>query len=197
MAKAHVLQQVHIILPPLSSLLHTATQMGKISNTIHLSANRNGQLSLRVESDTANVQTDWRGLTNPDLDAANTQPDSQSDEMKFESVALEQKSFVKFLSSHVIANTTVASICADFACVFYVYIGAGPAGGGVLTLALLTRPLVKADCLEQLLCTQRNPMRAGARDVQHSSLRPDLCPALARPTIKYQLCLQLYHMLCE
>lgn len=114
-------RQVHIVLPPLTALLHTTTQMGKISSTIHVSVNRNGHLSLRAESDLANVQTDWRDLEQPDIsthdaagddggdDGAEAEAESQQvDKMAFESVALDQKSFVKFLSSHVIANTTIA-----------------------------------------------------------------------------------------
>lgn len=111
--------QVHIVLPPLGGLLHTVERLGRVSHTLQLAVNHNGQLSLRAESDLASVQTDWRDLQQPDFSSDATQAplatedearsgELKTEKMQFETVSVDQRSFVKFLSSHVIANTTVA-----------------------------------------------------------------------------------------
>lgn len=166
-------KQVHIVLPPLTALMHTTYQMGKISQTIKISANRAGHLSVRAESDAANVQTDWTDLKVPEVgEDPQASEAEQVDKMAFETVALDQKSFLKFLNSHVIANTTIAcmltplfstplatlslvtAICKNFACICYVYIGAGPAGGGVLTYAEEPEPRI----FKQLRLTVPSPL---------------------------------------
>lgn len=59
---------VHIMLPESSeSLRGVVDRMKNIGNVITVSANRQGVLKLRVESDLAKVETEWRGLKHPEI----------------------------------------------------------------------------------------------------------------------------------
>ena len=44
-----------------------AERMKAIGDTVTISANLRGQFQLRVETDAASVQTEWRGLTIPEM----------------------------------------------------------------------------------------------------------------------------------
>lgn len=59
--------QVHIILPPLDQIKKVIDRMKSISNDVVFSANLSGEMHLRVESDAANVETEWRDLRHPEL----------------------------------------------------------------------------------------------------------------------------------
>lgn len=45
------------------------------------------------------------------------------------------KSFLRFLSSYVVATTTIACICANHCAIFYVYIGDIDKSSGVMTVS--------------------------------------------------------------
>ena len=47
-----------------------AERMKAIGDTVTISANLRGQFQLRVETDAASVQTEWRGLTIPEMRAS-------------------------------------------------------------------------------------------------------------------------------
>lgn len=44
------------------------------------------------------------------------------------------KSFLRFLSSYIVATTTIACICANHCAIFYVYIGDIDKSSGVMTV---------------------------------------------------------------
>ena len=60
---------VHIMLPPLLSLKSIIERMKSISidHVLAVSANMNGELRLRVMTDTVTVETFYKNLVNPDL----------------------------------------------------------------------------------------------------------------------------------
>lgn len=59
---------VHIMLPVSSeSLKGVVDRMKNIGNIITVSANLQGALKLRVESDLAKVETEWRDLKHPEI----------------------------------------------------------------------------------------------------------------------------------
>lgn len=45
------------------------------------------------------------------------------------------KSFLRFLSSYIVATTTIACICANHCAIFYVYIGDLDKSSGVMTVS--------------------------------------------------------------
>lgn len=59
--------KAYVILPNLLQLRNVAERMKNISDRIEISCNNAGTLRFRVESDLANVETEWRNLQNPDL----------------------------------------------------------------------------------------------------------------------------------
>jgi len=130
---------LHIVLPPLTALTTVLARLSKISTTVTLSANRSGVLRMGVESDQAKVTVEWRDLRHPEFLSSDdpaqrpTPTPQRGDAEEFFTCSLDVKSLSKFLTSRAIAGTAIASICRDFCCVFYVYIGAGPESGGVLT----------------------------------------------------------------
>jgi HUS1 checkpoint protein len=59
---------VHIMLPATSDALRgVVDRMKNIGNIITVSANLQGVLKLRVESDLAKVETEWRDLKHPEI----------------------------------------------------------------------------------------------------------------------------------
>lgn len=59
---------VHIMLPAASeSLRGVVDRMKNIGSIITVSANLHGVLKLRVESDLAKVETEWRDLKHPEI----------------------------------------------------------------------------------------------------------------------------------
>lgn len=148
---------VSIMLPqPIDLMRGVADRMKSLGSVITLSSNRRGILRMRVESELANVQTEWRNLTHPDAAAAqaSNQDESEEDLDQFHDVSLEAKHFIKLLSalangSHTICCRTtlisvrrlqliaVSGICQGHCAIFYLYIGGHRASevdlGGVLT----------------------------------------------------------------
>lgn len=62
-------EQVHIILPSLLSIKTVIDRMKSISGDVIFSANLSGEMRLRVQSDAASVETEWRDLRHPELGA--------------------------------------------------------------------------------------------------------------------------------
>ncbi|KAI8871502.1 cell cycle checkpoint [Ramicandelaber brevisporus] len=60
--------QVHIMMPPLLGLRSIAERLRSISDAIIISANMDGELILRGESEFVHVETAFQGLINPEMD---------------------------------------------------------------------------------------------------------------------------------
>jgi len=119
------LMQLHIVLPSLTTMQTVLTRLGKISSTVTISANRSGHLRMGIESDQANVTTEWSNLRHPEFnqdETSATPVPSNLDPVEYYSVSLNAKSLAKFLSSRAIASTAIAceclqhSICGVSAC---------------------------------------------------------------------------------
>lgn len=140
---------VHIILPKLLHLRTVADHMRSLSDVVTLSANRRGELRLSVVEDEVSLDTTWSHLAHPTIDASqpSTAQNQQSNPDEHKSVNLEMKSFLKFLSSYIVATTTIACICANHCAIFYVYIGDVDKSNGVMTVSVL--PFSKQLCTER------------------------------------------------
>jgi HUS1 checkpoint protein len=127
---------VHIMLPLPSDIMRGVVErMKNLDSIIHVSANQEGVMKLRVQSDLANVETEWRGLSKPDVGKfltvnnmsysveltrrdesdQSSQPVDNVDPSEFHTVAIEAKHLLKLLNalregSHTIACKLV--LCA-------------------------------------------------------------------------------------
>ncbi|SNX87627.1 related to protein hus1, required for S-M and DNA damage checkpoints [Melanopsichium pennsylvanicum] len=129
---------VHIILPKLLDLRTVTEHMRSLSDVVTLSANKQGQLRLSVMEHQVSLDTTWSNLAHPTIDASqsSTVNNQLSDPSHHKSVNLEIKSFLKFLSSYVVATTTIACICSNHCAIFYVYISHVDKSSGVMTFFL-------------------------------------------------------------
>jgi HUS1 checkpoint protein len=145
---------VHVMLPqPSETMRGVVEKMKNLDSIVTISSNLQGVLRLRVKSDLANVETEWRNLSHPEMGAlrygsrltqANTgvdanpsQADDDIDPAVFHSVDIEAKHLLKLLNAIATSNHTIACICSGTCLIAYVYIGdnreASADMGGVLT----------------------------------------------------------------
>ncbi|ORX93116.1 cell cycle checkpoint [Basidiobolus meristosporus CBS 931.73] len=120
--------QVHIMMPPLLSVRTIVERMRNISDHVIVSANMNGEFTLRVESEAVQVETFYKSLINPELDLsqvdASRQPSLNRDPENFAFARIDIRNFIKFLHSyHVSPSNVVCCIIEDHALVLYVYVG--------------------------------------------------------------------------
>ncbi|KAF5350123.1 hypothetical protein D9756_009224 [Leucocoprinus leucothites] len=123
----------HILLPPLHKIRTIVEKLRPMSDILAFRANNNGTLQLAIRTETANVQTEWKNLTNPKLNDDEPPPEEEIDMDKIFTVHVSIRSFLKFLNCHVISKTTIACICENHCLMLYVYIGGHADVGGVLT----------------------------------------------------------------
>ncbi|KAJ1734557.1 Checkpoint protein hus1 [Coemansia biformis] len=126
--------QVHIMMPPLNSVRSIAERIKAMGDRVAVSANRDGEVTLRVSNDLVEITTFFRGLENLAYDAtqdANPTPDRAPTE--FYTAVVDMKNFLRFLQSyHVAPRNIVCCIIEHHALVFYVYIGSAGYGAGAL-----------------------------------------------------------------
>ncbi|KAJ2704812.1 Checkpoint protein hus1 [Coemansia spiralis] len=126
--------QVHIMMPPLNSVRSIAERLKTMGDRVAVSANRDGEVTLRVSNDLVEITTFFRGLENLAYDAtqdSNPTPDRAPDE--FYTAVVDMKNFLRFLQSyHVAPRNIVCCIIEHHALVFYVYIGSAGSGIGAL-----------------------------------------------------------------
>ncbi|EMD33362.1 hypothetical protein CERSUDRAFT_117980 [Gelatoporia subvermispora B] len=127
--------EVNIILPPLAKLRTVVERIRPLSgDVIALYANRSGQLKVSGRTDSARVDVAWSGLSNPAMEqGASSQGDEPVDSTRMHGVLVSLRSLSKFLGSHVVSATTIASVCQNHCLILYVYLGGGGEGGGVIT----------------------------------------------------------------
>ncbi|KAJ2808976.1 Checkpoint protein hus1 [Coemansia guatemalensis] len=126
--------QVHIMMPPLNSVRSIAERMKGMGDRVAVSANREGEATLRVSNDLVEITTFFRGLENLAYDSstqepsANPTPDRGTGE--FYTAVVDMKNFLRFLQSyHVAPKNIVCCIIEHHSLVFYVYIGSTGYGG--------------------------------------------------------------------
>ncbi|KZT40004.1 cell cycle checkpoint [Sistotremastrum suecicum HHB10207 ss-3] len=127
---------VHIVLPPLQKLRTVVERLRSLSDVIGIFANGSGQLKLAIQTERIKSDTLWTGLTNPVMREPEPAEEHDHDPEEFHAVLISARSLLKFLTAHVIANTTIACICARHCIILYVYIGSVGEPGGVLTFYL-------------------------------------------------------------
>ena len=62
--------QVHILLPPLQKLRTIVERLRPLSDVIAVRCNNNGKLQISVQTESASVDTQWSGCTNPKMGAS-------------------------------------------------------------------------------------------------------------------------------
>ncbi|KAI1762695.1 Hus1-like protein [Hypoxylon sp. FL1150] len=138
---------VHIQLPPLLQLKAisdrftklavaektstSSTNPASISPKLELSANMHGGLRLRLDTDTLQVESEWAGLENPELDpslltcALEDHPSTRFKEAgpdKWATVRVDGKDWSKVLSVGRLEGRVIACFADDHALIIYVYI---------------------------------------------------------------------------
>ncbi|KAI2615895.1 Hus1-like protein [Hypoxylon sp. NC1633] len=135
---------VHIQLPPLLQLKAISDRFTKLalasrpstsasaaSPKLELSANMHGGLRLRLETDALNVESQWSGLENPDLDPAQLpcaladHPSTRFKEAgpdKWATVRVDGKDWSKVLSVGRLEGRVIACFADDHALIMYVYV---------------------------------------------------------------------------
>ncbi|KAJ2158153.1 Checkpoint protein hus1 [Coemansia sp. RSA 552] len=124
--------QVHIMMPPLNSVRSIAERIKAMGDRVAVSANREGEATLRVSNDLVETTTFFRGLENLSYDSTQGTPQSEGDRGsgEFFTAVVDMKNFLRFLQSyHVAPKNIVCCIIEHHALVFYVYIGSAGYGG--------------------------------------------------------------------
>nr|XP_054751716.1 checkpoint protein HUS1-like [Lytechinus pictus]XP_054751717.1 checkpoint protein HUS1-like [Lytechinus pictus] len=86
-----------ICMPPLKVIRTVAERMKNLGSYLELSANQNGEMRLRVESEQVTVSTHFRNLENPNWDDADSQ-NSQRDPSVLVGAKVDIRKFIHFLS---------------------------------------------------------------------------------------------------
>ncbi|RKO89434.1 checkpoint protein Hus1/Mec3, partial [Blyttiomyces helicus] len=116
----------HILLPPLHDIRTIAERMKSIDTHITLSANMQGDLTLRVRTDAVRVETFFKDLINPDPTQVDVsqQPSMTRAPDLFAEARVDVKDFVKFLQSSIVhPKNVVCCIAERIGLILYVYLG--------------------------------------------------------------------------
>ena len=106
--------QIHILLPPLAKLRTVVEHMRQLSDVFAVQANKAGSLRLSVLTDDVKVDTQWNKCVVPNMvtelkeDGEDPSQEEEPDPEHMFGVFLSVRSFLKFLSSHVVSTTTIA-----------------------------------------------------------------------------------------
>ncbi|KAJ4482252.1 checkpoint protein Hus1/Mec3 [Lentinula aciculospora] len=128
---------IHVLLPSLQKMRTIVERLRTQSDLLAVRASHNGCLRLSINTESVKVDTDWKDCTIPQMMKEGASQDSADepppDPEQLFSVLVSVKSFLKFLSSHVVSTTTIACVCQNHCLILYVYIGDVADAGGVLT----------------------------------------------------------------
>ncbi|CAE6443759.1 hypothetical protein ACGC1H_002510 [Rhizoctonia solani] len=130
---------LHIILPPLKELRTIVEHMQKLSDVVAISATPGGELVLAIQTDDVRVSTTWENCQRPTVEGEAPNPEHEEDPDQKYGALVAVKSLIKFLTCHMFSNSTVASICANFCIIMYVYIGSVTDTGGIITFYIPAR----------------------------------------------------------
>ncbi|KAJ1644665.1 Checkpoint protein hus1 [Coemansia erecta] len=124
--------QVHVMMPPLNSMRSVAERMKTMGDRVAVSANKNGELRIRVANDMVDITTHFKGLENLSYDTTQQEPlSAEREPAAFYTAVVDMKNFLRFLQSyHVVPKNIVCCIIENHALVFYVYIGSSGYGAG-------------------------------------------------------------------
>ncbi|CAE6437195.1 unnamed protein product [Rhizoctonia solani] len=130
---------LHIILPPLKELRTIVEHMQRLSDVVAISATPGGELVLAIQTDDVRVSTAWENCQRPTVEGEAPNPEHENDPDQKYGALVAVKSLIKFLTCHMFSNSTVASICANFCIIMYVYIGSVTDTGGIITFYIPAR----------------------------------------------------------
>lgn len=129
---------LHLILPPLKDLRTIVEHMQRLSDVVAISATHRGELVLAIQTDDVRVSTGWEGCLRPTIEGEAEKDEERDMDQKFGAL-VAVKSLLKFLTCHMFSSSTVASICANYCIIMYVYIGEVGDTGGVITFYIPAR----------------------------------------------------------
>lgn len=116
----------HILLPQLLTLKSVAERLKSLSSFMTLGANMRGDLQLGVRTESVEVTTHYKDLTNPEINQqeGDEKPASaMRDPNVMVEVKVDVKDFLRFLHCHhVHPNNVVCCLIEDVAAVIYVYL---------------------------------------------------------------------------
>ncbi|KAJ3832916.1 checkpoint protein Hus1/Mec3 [Lentinula raphanica] len=128
---------IHVLLPSLQKIRTIVERLRSMSDILAVRASHNGCLQLSINTESVKVDTEWKNCTIPQMMREGASQDSADDDPPdpehLFSVLVSVRSFLKFLSSHVVSTTTIACVCQNHCLILYVYIGDVADAGGVLT----------------------------------------------------------------
>ncbi|CAE6475074.1 unnamed protein product [Rhizoctonia solani] len=130
---------LHIILPPLKELRTIVEHMQRLSDVVAISATPGGELVLAIQTDDVRVSTTWENCQRPTVEGEAPNPEHENNPDQKYGALVAVKSLIKFLTCHMFSNSTVASICANFCIIMYVYIGSVTDTGGIITFYIPAR----------------------------------------------------------
>ncbi|CAE6510907.1 unnamed protein product [Rhizoctonia solani] len=130
---------LHIILPPLKELRTIVEHMQRLSDIVAISATPGGELVLAIQTDDVRVSTTWENCQRPTVEGEAPNPEHEDNPDQKYGALVAVKSLIKFLTCHMFSNSTVASICANFCIIMYVYIGSVTDTGGIITFYIPAR----------------------------------------------------------
>jgi len=130
---------VYIFLPRLANIRTVTEHMRPLSNLMGIEANRQGGFRIKIQTEDVALETSWADCGNPNMAYEPAEDDSEEDPQTYYHAIVSVKSFLQFLSCHVVSTSTIAGICQDHCLIMYVYVFDGDDQGGVLTFYIPAR----------------------------------------------------------
>ncbi|KAF8311964.1 cell cycle checkpoint [Clavulina sp. PMI_390] len=139
---------IYIFLPRLTQVRTVTERFRPLSTHLGVEANPNGSFRLSIRTEDVSLETCWNGCVVVDSEGKRRNPGEQGsqDENEAEDESDEKpnsegyfhaivavRSFLHFLSSHVVSASCIAAICQNHCLIMYVYIFEEDDAGGVLT----------------------------------------------------------------
>eukprot|EP00053_Salpingoeca_punica_P016363 m.154074 g.154074 ORF g.154074 m.154074 type:complete len:287 (-) comp16951_c0_seq14:1904-2764(-) len=97
------LPEVNIYMPHIKSFRTVVDRMKSLSDRLMLSANQNGELTLKVETRMASVRTSYSGLENPQWKEGQM-PNNSTQLSEFKTAVIDVKRFSRFLGGQYITT---------------------------------------------------------------------------------------------
>ncbi|TPX36074.1 hypothetical protein SeMB42_g03916 [Synchytrium endobioticum] len=138
---------VYIILPALSNVRAITDRMKSLSAFVTIAANNSGDFIMKVAENKVKVETVFKELINPELDASQAQlsqePSVNRNPALFAEARVDVRDFQKFLQSYVVNPSQVVCCILDKrGLVLYVYVstdGMNPHQCGSLTYYMVAK----------------------------------------------------------
>ncbi|GAA98038.1 uncharacterized protein L969DRAFT_102273 [Mixia osmundae IAM 14324] len=146
---------VTLYMPSLKGVQVVVERMRNISSHIIFTANKMGELRLSVEDELAKIETVWKNLKQAHFENSQAASGEEEDDPRaLHAVKIDIKMFLKFLSTHQGATSTIACVCNEHAGIFHVYLSPDSSvTGGILTCAGYDG---HAESVSRCPCTRRS-----------------------------------------